>query len=565
MFPAASFPVTRYINVDGICESILHHLNACTLAPPMQTETDSQRRRYYLFGTESYISKPLILVPLAQVQSLITDIQNEFEVDVSVPEYPFQIAFYNDGTPSPAYAGRVNSKRDFGDVQSKISYTSDSYGKLPSDVTEAQIRDNNAWNEKLDRANYAEKKKKGGKRIGKNRHVAFGQGSLERAQRHLGLRRSLVTAEVIRPKESIVQQPAETNDASLDLNAPVPYAFEDDVVVISIDVESWEMDHSAITEIGLSVLDTADIKSIAPGPRGEEWIKKIRSRHFRIKGRESLRNMKFCDGNPDMFQFGASEYVTIEAAPAMIDSCFEPPYSAAYQCEGPPRTDENGNFVPFVPAPANKFVRPEDEVELSRTLLLVGHGVEGDIAYLSALGSTIFSGGPVKSAGEDSPGRRQRILSSIRGQFDTATLYQALKKDSQMTSLTKMCIELGIDPWFAHNAGNDARYTLEAFVKLVIQSRQGDEKQDVGTKAEAVATAQFIPSSLPDTKTKAAGETYAVADTNKINWSGPTTTQEREWRPIFDRAYQSGGQIVASGDEGDSDGDVDVSADEMPY
>src|SRR5262249_34998073 len=99
-------------------------------------------------------------------------------------------------------------------------------------------------------------------------------------------------------------------------------------------VEAYERAHNLITEIGVSTLDTLDLVSIPPGPGGKNWISQIRSRHFRIQGREHLVNKDFCTGNPEAFQFGNSEFIKLSEAPARVDSCFEWPFSVEYKHAG---------------------------------------------------------------------------------------------------------------------------------------------------------------------------------------------------------------------------------------
>jgi len=70
--------------------------------------------------------------------------------------------------------------------------------------------------------------------------------------------------------------------------------------------------------------------------------------------------------------------------------------------------------------------------------------------------------------------------------LDTAALHRVLKKESQNRSLANVLADLGRSRWNFHNAGNDARYTLEALVALVIQARLNDD--DVHAKDAAMAS-----------------------------------------------------------------------------
>jgi hypothetical protein len=78
-------------------------------------------------------------------------------------------------------------------------------------------------------------------------------------------------------------------------------------------------------------------------------------------------------------------------------------------------------------------------------IVFIGHSVHEDIRYLKKLGVEV-------------PGTA--II------FDTAHLYQAVSGASQAIGLGKMLDELQIEYFFLHNAGNDAHYTLEAFLAM---------------------------------------------------------------------------------------------------
>jgi len=450
--------------------------------------------RHYLFAPESYACKPLILVPLREVETLLQEIGIEFHLQVQVPPYPFQLSFYDDGTPVPHPLGTINSKEDMAELQSKIPDPPADYDQVAPYATEAQKQNHQVWREKVERALEAGKNKKGAAKRKKHERrdvtVMESVNQLQRAQRYLGLKQ-LLTTEIIRPaqdSDELQLQPAKDNHVfpgALDVEEPAPFPFEDQTVVVSIDVESWENDHNIITEIGVSTLDTADLVYIAPGQQGEEWIKKIRSRHFRIKGREALRNFKYLHGNPDMFQFGTSEFVPIDEAAEAVDGCFEFPYSAGFECSGPPDLDTEGLPLPRTPAVLD--MTRNGNGDDSRNLLLLGHDIGGDITYLANLGSFIFGSGAVSLSPVRTATRRRKVLSSIRERLDTVVLHKSLTKNDQGTSLVKLCHELDITAWYAHNAGNDARYTLEVFIKLVIKARQ---EEDVAN-AEAQKTGNF--------------------------------------------------------------------------
>lgn len=66
---------------------------------------------------------------------------------------------------------------------------------------------------------------------------------------------------------------------SLGLKAK-PTRAPKDAIFIAVDTEGTKAN---LTELGISTLDTRDIKNISPGPSALEWVKHIKTRHFRFK------------------------------------------------------------------------------------------------------------------------------------------------------------------------------------------------------------------------------------------------------------------------------------------
>ena len=54
----------------------------------------------------------------------------------------------------------------------------------------------------------------------------------------------------------------------LDVEKHAPFNPENSVIFISIDVESFERNHNFITEIGIAILDTADLATVSPAKGG---------------------------------------------------------------------------------------------------------------------------------------------------------------------------------------------------------------------------------------------------------------------------------------------------------
>ncbi|KAL1615776.1 hypothetical protein SLS54_008781 [Diplodia seriata] len=92
-------------------------------------------------------------------------------------------------------------------------------------------------------------------------------------------------------------------------------------LIVGFDVENYEGSHDKhrrkdnhrkgeLTEFGFSILDTADVRNIPPGLNCANWFPLIKSRHFRIRGREHLRNGLFTGDKGDRFRFGTSTWIS---------------------------------------------------------------------------------------------------------------------------------------------------------------------------------------------------------------------------------------------------------------
>lgn len=95
-----------------------------------------------------------------------------------------------------------------------------------------------------------------------------------------------------------------TNKLVLDVNEPAPFDPEDEVVFICVDIETYEKNPGLVTEIGFAILDTKNLRGVAPGDGAENWFKLIHARHLRIKEYKYMRNSQYVEGWPEHFQFG---------------------------------------------------------------------------------------------------------------------------------------------------------------------------------------------------------------------------------------------------------------------
>lgn len=488
------------------------------------------------------------MVPYTQFQALVKEIGEKFKIGVSVPDFPFTLTFRDDGTPQPKLLGTSHSRDEAADLQNSIPSASINHGECPADASDTLKKRYEEFKIMCQDAMIAAKKKGAAIKKKKEEDRLLDVGDLHkqlrRCQRYLGLRPR--TRRVRDPDPALswfeqedfrVRQLKEARIIldPLDVNSPAAYPFDQQPVLISFDVEAYERAHNLITEIGVSTLDTLDLVGIPPGTGGINWMNQIRSRHFRIIGREHLRNKDFCPGNPDAFQFGKSEFIDLSEAAEQVDGCFKWPFSVHFkhaslvdhwtlpsedEKDVPVATDSLFGGVGIGPSnkeqdEANRAAvdgvlngqgdplaiqRALDIMKASQTnlealqrgpkerkILIVGHAVSGDLSFLKEIGSKIFSSSrktyPIAAMDVMGTGEGEsQVLASILEAIDTGPLYRIVKKETQIRNLASILGDLGRPCLFMHNGGNDARYTLEALVGMTVKARLDDD--EVQNKSE---------------------------------------------------------------------------------
>jgi hypothetical protein len=217
-----------------------------------------------------------------------------------------------------------------------------------------------------------------------------------------------------------------------------PYPFYMNPIFVCVDVEAWERNNDVITEIGVSFLDTQDIAAVQPGQDGENWARKINTQHFRIDEYAHHVNHQFVLGCPDKFEFGKSEFISVKDAAKVVAACFQ--LASWHQTSLEPRN-----------------------------LILVGHDIAHDIAYLRKIGFDVMT------------------LPNLYDRIDTSVLHKAWKRNAQPRSLSSMLLDLGMTAWNLHNAGNDAHYTMQCMLGISFRetSAQVGPSEVIGKPEEA--------------------------------------------------------------------------------
>jgi hypothetical protein len=378
-----------------------------------------------------------LLISALQVKELFDKINYELNCDISLKrnQEGLVLFFYaNDGTPQPVFHGHIENRKGLDIAEKAIPEPEPGDDDWTKKCEPAAVK---AFATKVHEAILAYKKKKAKPKsqVGNPlkdeiewRMIQQPPGrGLYHLMSFLGLRPPLFDDNWLNRGE--VYDP-------VDVLVPVSWEPQDSPIFYSIDVEWNERNFAQLTEIGISILDTLDIRGIPPGVNGENWVKRIKSAHLRTAEYKNFRNSQFVMGCPDMFFFGESEIVPNDQMGRRTDLFFATPYDGT---EDKSRPD----------LPKHKLG--------PRNIVLLGHNPDADIKMLAER-CTIFNSMDLR------PQKR------IRSLLDTQGLFQSLRKQKNPSKLETILIDLGLEPQFLHNAGNDARFTLEALIRMAMES-----------------------------------------------------------------------------------------------
>jgi hypothetical protein len=206
-----------------------------------------------------------LLVPTAQFVGFLEHINKCLKTALVIPrgmESKFSIIFRGPGMPKPRYLTRSSDQRTF-----KV----DKFPELDDDDLEAYEAMEPPRQKEIQKFLQAFSSRHPDKVKKDKRREKEDAGMLLDAQRMLGLKASLVPL---------------------------------DVVFICIDVEALERKPFPVSEIGIAIVDTRDLKGVSPGPAGRDWWPLIKAFHLRVKEYSGLRNYQFVQGCPNKFGFG---------------------------------------------------------------------------------------------------------------------------------------------------------------------------------------------------------------------------------------------------------------------
>lgn len=388
----------------------------------------------------------------ADVEDFLSEINEKLDLELRFPrsleEPGFLLKFQQDGSPRPRYLGRLTTENTLEMMESKMPGPD---FREPGETDDLDHRSFDAFRRKMEAAIQAGRNKsKASKEKKKKSRIVEKKGccaQLKRTQCYLGIKprwkalsdpHSIPGLSWSELQEAIKKHESAKTKSQRIINTtkPVPHALYQNVVFVSVDVESYERHHKKVTEIGISTLDTNDIVDLAPGEGGEAWMKKIRSRHFRIRENSHLINTDFISGCADKFEkgFGTSEWISVHEAPQVVASCFRPPFSDPDLINNSTDLHEiDQNATPD----SISLNEPPTSHELARSdrkIVLVGHDIKADVEYLLNLGYDVNN------------------LSNLLEAIDTIDLFRAMKHEQQGRSLGGVLLELGLTGWNLHNA-----------------------------------------------------------------------------------------------------------------
>ena len=364
--------------------------------------------------------KHLLLVPVAQARHLLHEINSSLGSALAFPTQNFVLDFTTHAFPFPVFLGQSTNREDKDQLEGSIPSSSAPEHKVsaPDDEYLAYAAMLESGWEAVKGKRTKVSKEKMAQRVQKERDRLV---CLQRLQRYLSLRGDAIVPGSSSNGSSTEAQESfpDTKRETMDENQSTPHPFWKEPIFISVDMECNERCHSQVTEVGISVLDTRDLVGVPPGENCNYWRRLIQSRHLRVREHGHIVNRDFVPGCPKDFQFGTSEWVDLVQLGDTVRACFQAPSGA-----------EDGE----------------------RTLILVGHSTGMEEAYLRKLGVPLL---------------REGGTPFFADVVDTAEFFKVIQGETSVRSLGAVLLELGIEGWYLHNGGNDARYAMEAMLGMM--------------------------------------------------------------------------------------------------
>ncbi|KAJ5577589.1 uncharacterized protein N7459_006553 [Penicillium hispanicum] len=376
---------------------------------------------YYLQVPPEISGQPVLFVPIRETRLFMDQINHEMETDFRVGEAHQKglvVKFQTDsGLPKPVFLIQCRKPGDSRKLQdivinhpltwAEMTYNCD---KHAVDALLKQIR------EAVDSGKKSKKKKPvdylpRAQQLLQDSQPDYWKLCLDRLVPSFGLKLDILEL------GEIVEVPQ--------------FPYPGKPIFISIDCEWNELRNTELTEVGISILDTMDLVRMSPGEGGSYWKSAIVSCHLRVMEHRFHINSVYCKGS-QFFNFGVTELIPLENVKYWVDKFFFTPYGA--------------NMPDRAAVGFHK--------QRGREVVLVGHDPQTDIRMLKHAGSFVF----------------QEIVGGlqIREVIDTQKLFSQIVHDPHPQSLQNVLNAFNIQYSDLHNAGNDARYTMEVLVAMAL-------------------------------------------------------------------------------------------------
>ncbi|KAF2250390.1 hypothetical protein BU26DRAFT_387166, partial [Trematosphaeria pertusa] len=219
----------------------------------------------------------------------------------------------------------------------------------------------------------------------------------------------------------------------------------DDAVIVGLDTEWFERGCKAVTELGISIIDTLSLSRV-----GSPWtaLASMQVHHARIMKNAHMVNGKKCAGHPDRFEFGATKFVTMEEARRLLLDSFS-------------HSRGDGSLRPVI---------------------FIGHAVDNDVDSMKEhLGVDLNELGVIATA------------------LDTQAMATelGLVPESRLLSLKDLLAEFAIQEEYLHTAGNDIALTTIAAFLLTADHVAGSDFWRVAHNRSEVASLKSLLQSHP--------------------------------------------------------------------
>nr|RBR01448.1 hypothetical protein FVER53263_05385 [Fusarium verticillioides] len=245
---------------------------------------------FYLHNPEEPARDPYLLIPTAQFEVFLEEINLELDTSLKIPPgvnmEKFYLKFGEHGTPRPRYLKRSEEETSL-DARPWPAIDQDDIKGFKAATPKQQL----AWKAKfrIVKSGFPPRNRSDPDKAARKK--SHRERMLRNTQRCLGL-----------------------------LGDPDGY----DVVFICVDVEAIERKPNPVSEIGIAILDTRDTEGVDPKIVGRGWWPLIKTHHLRVYEFAGLRNYQFVKGCPDDFDFGTSIFPTNATVADSIMEIFNP-------------------------------------------------------------------------------------------------------------------------------------------------------------------------------------------------------------------------------------------------